>query len=251
MNRNHKKSIFLAAATIISASIAWALRPGDVIYIIPAGLCLLVFLYFIGKLFLKLKFVPLKPDAAAAKAAVKAADEASKTAKAADEVKRDADAAEAAIKALVTANAATRTAASNASKAAAKAVEAARKAEATAKSAAEKAVKARGKTLEIESAKYIDSKYNEHDDISILTYRRLRLRHEQVEKVYEETRTLLEGAFGLLYKNEEHPKVAYSLAVTDLFVEKALAYLEHHAAPYRRWGHFNFLASAFQKNVTH
>lgn len=99
--------------------------------------------------------------------------------------------------------------------------------------------------LEQESRKYNSYKFNQHDDISVLTYRRLRLRHAQAEKVYQETYDLLKDCFNFKSSNEEYPRIAYALGVTDLFVEKALSYLEDHARPYRIWGHLNFVGAAF------
>lgn len=119
---------------------------------------------------------------------------------------------------------------------------------------------------------------DEHDDIAIKVYKRLRLRHSQLSKVEEEacnykvykeleklysqkttdisweenngnlnstisSKTETEKQKSELY---EHPSLrAYHLAVTDLFVEKALAYLEDQARDYKKWGYIANIFAIF------
>ncbi|CBE69938.1 MAG: hypothetical protein F9K13_07505 [Candidatus Methylomirabilis oxygeniifera] len=101
-----------------------------------------------------------------------------------------------------------------------------------------------------------------HEEIARKTYRRLRLRHVQLKRA--EAEALEYGAHESLSnekqphqsepitlaagtpapaRKDQGPRVlnpalrAYHLAVTDLFVEKAIAYLEEHSARHQRNGY--------------
>jgi hypothetical protein len=104
-----------------------------------------------------------------------------------------------------------------------------------------------------------DNKEDEHDKISQRVYRRLRLRYAQVSELEEQARLLKMNDRGNFF--DEHDKInsgpsasarkyredsktkldvdqrSYRLAVTDLFVEKALAYLEAEENRLKDRGH--------------
>ncbi len=87
-----------------------------------------------------------------------------------------------------------------------------------------------------------------HERVAQKALRRLLLRHAQLKIISTFTRSQLRGgkdkaqsAIVAADKSEEDPNlIAYRLAVTDLFVEKALAYLEDQASLYSRAGQWSF-----------
>lgn len=102
---------------------------------------------------------------------------------------------------------------------------------------------------------------DEHEQIAIKVYRRLRLRYAQLRELEEQAQAFLvnRDLVDMAAKKNATPNSilpfigkssdadnkpipqasirAYNLAVTDLFVEKAIAYLEERASDYKKRGH--------------
>ena len=99
-----------------------------------------------------------------------------------------------------------------------------------------------------------------HTRISERTRSRLDARNQLVQREYEKTRKLFQEVDLQAHEStvqadqivssstqnaDFNKKVAYHLAVTDLFVEKALAYLENQEKQYKRHGNILFILALF------
>lgn len=95
--------------------------------------------------------------------------------------------------------------------------------------------------------KYPDHEQDPHEKVAVRVYDRLRLRNAQLRELEEQARGYLvngdlrlnsaKGSYSV--KNQDVSAVgirAYRLAVTDLFVEKAMTYLEDRAEEYKKIG---------------